>query len=188
MRAQRWTVADLDRIPDDGKRREIIGGELFVSTQPDWFHQIAGGRVFSELDQWNRLTMAGFASPAPGIIFAADNAVAPDVVWISRARFEGAIDAGGHLLVAPELIVEVLSPGTTNERRDREAKLKLYSSRGVGEYWIVDWRRREIEVYRREELGLRLVGTLFEGDALTSPLLPGFRLPLEQLFAGIPLK
>jgi Uma2 family endonuclease len=188
MRAQRWTVAELDLIPDDGMRREIIDGELYVSTLPDWFHQIAGGRVFGALDQWNGLTMAGLASPAPGIIFAADNAVAPDVVWISRARFEGAIDAGGHLLVAPELIVEVLSPGASNERRDREVKLKLYSIRGVREYWIVDWRGHQVEVYRREDLALNLVGTLLDGDTLTSPLLPDFRLPLEQLFAGIPPK
>jgi Uma2 family endonuclease len=186
MRAQRLTVADLELIPDDGNRREIIDGQLYMSTQPDLFHQIVDGRFFAQFEEWNSRIQLGVAIPAPGIILAADNAVAPDVVWISRARFEGAIDDGGHLRVAPELIVEVLSPGTTNERRDREAKLKLYSTQGVREYWIVDWRCRQVEVYRREELALRLVATLLDGDALTSPLLPSFSLPLEQFFAGIP--
>lgn len=63
--------------------------------------------------------------------------------------------------MAPELIVEVLSPGTQNERRDREMKLKLYAERGVQEYWILDWRIQQLEVYRRQAALLRLVVTLF---------------------------
>jgi Uma2 family endonuclease len=80
------------------------------------------------------------------------------------------------------LVVEVLSPGGTNERRDREAKLKLYSRRGVLEYWIVDWRTQQIEVYRREQLALRLVATLYATDTLTSPFLPGFVCQVATLF------
>jgi Uma2 family endonuclease len=80
----------------------------------------------------------------------------------------------------------VLSPGDKNERRDREVKRKLYSRRGVEEYWIADWRSRAIEVYRSEDGELRSVATLREGDALETALLPGFRLPVEALFKGIP--
>ena len=82
----------------------------------------------------------------------------------------------------PELVIEVLSPGGTNERRDREAKLKLYSRRGVLEYWIVDWRTRQVEVYRREDLALHLVATLHSTDMLTAPLLPGFSCEVATLF------
>jgi hypothetical protein len=57
--------------------------------------------------------------------------VIPDVVWISKARLAVSLDEAGHLTSAPELIVEVLSPGTANEQRDRQAKLKLYAFRGV---------------------------------------------------------
>ena len=78
--------------------------------------------------------------------------------------------------------VEILSPGAANERRDREAKLKLYSRRGVLEYWIVDWQARQVEVYRREELALRLVATLYATDTLASPLLPGFACEVATLF------
>jgi Uma2 family endonuclease len=80
------------------------------------------------------------------------------------------------------LVVEVLSPGGANERRDRDVKLKLYSRRGVLEYWVVDWRPQEIEVYRRKQLALRLIATLYPTDTLTSPLLPGFVCQVATLF------
>jgi Uma2 family endonuclease len=179
----RWTSADLETLPDDGKRYEIIDGELYVSKQPHWHHQFVAGQIFAALQQWNQQTGAGVANLAPGVIFADDDDVVPDVVWISKARFATGLDAAGHLTVAPELAVEVLSPGTSNERRDREAKLKLYSRRGVHEYWIVDWTKRQVEVYRREQAALRLIETLFDQDELRSPLLPGFALRVEQLFA-----
>src|SRR4051794_14386120 len=182
----RWTSADLAVLPDDGKRYEIIDGDLYMSRQPHWHHQQACGRIFAALDAWSRQTGAGAANLAPGVIFAEDDDVAPDVVWISQARRATALGPEGHLHTAPELVVEVLSPGSSNERRDREVKLKLYSRRGVREYWIVDWQRRQIEVFRRVETALQLVTTLLESDTLASPLLPGFTLPLADLFAQIP--
>jgi len=69
------------------------------------------------------------------------DAVIPDVVWISRERLNNGIDDAGHLIVAPELVVKILSPGELNEQRDKEAKRKLYSLHGVQEYWIVSWQR-----------------------------------------------
>ena len=108
--------------------------------------------------------------------------VVPDVVWISRRRLSTALQSDGKLHDAPELAVEILSPGSTNERRDRELKLKLYSRRGVLEYWVVDWQKRRLEVYRRLETALVQVATLYETDPLESPLLPGFRCQISQLF------
>jgi len=185
MRSLRWTTADLELMPDDGKRYEIIDGELYVSKQPSWEHQLVCVRIVGALDAWSRETRAGVANAAPGVIFADDDAVAPDLVWVSKERLPTLLGAEGHLHAAPELVVEVLSPGAANERRDRELKLKLYSRRGVREYWIVDWQRRQVEVYRRAGIGLELVGTLVEHDALASPLLPGFALPLDTLFADL---
>ena len=99
---------------------------------------------------------------APGLIFADDDDVAPDVVWLSSRRMSTTVEPDGKLHAAPELIVEVLSPGSANEKRDREAKLKLYSRRGVDEYWIIDWRRRNMQVFRREDARLVLTATLAE--------------------------
>lgn len=184
----RWTSSDLEAMPDDGKRYEVIDGELYMSRQPHWHHQYACSELIAMLHNWSKETGKGQVNFAPGLIFAEDDDVAPDVVWISNERLATALAEDGKLHAAPELIIEVLSPGAHNERRDREAKLKLYSRRGVREYWIVDWRKREIEVHRREGIALRLVGTLFETDTLETPLLPGFSCKVLTLFENFPAR
>lgn len=178
----RWTAADLELFPDNGNRYEIVEGELLVTRAPDWRHQKASTRISTALDTWSLLTGLGEAVQAPGVIFTEADNVIPDVVWVSRERLAVLLDAAGHLTGAPELVVEVLSPGNENERRDRELKLKLYSERGVQEYWMIDWQRQQVEMYRREQALLRLVNTLFPPDQLTSPLLPDFSYPVSQLF------
>ena len=181
----RWRSADLDVLPDDGKRYEIIDGELYVSRQPGYHHQYACSQLNIALGVWSNQTNVGVTLQAPGVIFADDDDVVPDVVWISHERLATALDQAGHLHTAPELVVEVLSPGSANERRDREVKLKLYSRRGVLEYWIVDWQQRKVEVYRRQEQALSLIATLYATDTLTSPMLPGFACPVTQLFGDM---
>lgn len=184
----RWTLADLQDIPDedDGIRYEIIDGELYVSSQPSLGHQVTCMRVTVALDLWNGETRAGCVVPAPGVIFADDDNVAPDIVWVSNESLATAVRSDGKLHAAPELVVEVLSPGATNVRRDRDAKLKLYGRRGVREYWIFIWQRREVEVYRRAGADLLLAATLAEDATLESPVLPGFSCVVRDLFAGIP--
>lgn len=183
--ALRFTSADLEVMPDDGKRYEIIDGELYVSKQPHYHHQYTCGEITSQLHNWTKQTGNGRVIPAPGLIFAEDDDVAPDVVWISDKRLAVALRRDGKLHDAPELVIEVLSPGFANEKRDRDAKLKLYSRRGVDEYWIIDWQARRVEVYRRQELALHLVATLHEAESLTTPLLPGFSCLVSNLFDNI---
>ena len=181
----RYTSAELEGLPQiDGVRYEIIGGNLSVSGQPPWHHQYTCVRVAVALENHNERTGAGVANLAPGLIFAPDDDVAPDIVWISHARLADALDAGGHMKIAPELVVEVLSPGSVNERRDRDLKLKLYSRQGVREYWIADWRRRTVQAYRRVGVALELIVTLADDDVLTTPLLPGFACPLPSLWGA----
>jgi Uma2 family endonuclease len=182
----RWTVHDLEAFPEDGKLREIIDGELFVTTQPNIYHQVVGNRINTALDGWSAQTGLGLAATSPGVIFDIDEAVAPDVVWVSSATLAAGLDSAGHLILPPELVVEVLSPGKKNVQRDREVKLKLYARRGVQEYWIVDWPRRTVEVFRRDAELLTLAATLGEHDSLTSPLLLGFEGSLGRVFAGLP--
>lgn len=180
--ALRWTSADLEVLPDDGKRYEIIEGELYMSRQPHYHHQKACGRIYRKLDDWSLQTKLGDTVFAPGVIFDEDDDVAPDVAWTSFARLDTALQDDGKLHSAPDLAIEVLSFGTANERRDRQVKLKLYSQRGVQEYWIANWRTRQIEVYRRSDAALELVATLFAEDTLTSPLLPGFEIRVASIF------
>lgn len=183
---EKFTSADLARMPDDGKRYEIIEGELYVSKQPGVEHQYTCSRLVGFLGNWNEENGVGVALIAPGLVFAEDDDVAPDVVWVSREHLQGMLDKAGHLTKAPELVVEVLSPGKANERRDRQAKLGLYSRRGVLEYWIVDWMQRLVEVYRRERGALKLAATLYADDVLESPMLPGFSCQVAKLFLTQP--
>ncbi|MEH1787023.1 Uma2 family endonuclease [Nostoc sp.] len=179
----RWTTSDLELLTtDEWKRYEIIDGELFVTRAPHWKHQGTAGNICLELQLWSRSSGLGETRQTPGIIFTDADNVIPDLVWISHERLAQLLDDEGHLRGAPELIVEVLSPGTTNERRDREAKLKLYSSTGVQEYWIANWQLQQLEVYRRETAQLKLIATLLANDEITSPLLPGFGVRVQRFF------
>ena len=182
--SQPWTIRDLAAMPDDGgwKRYEIIDGELYVTRAPHIRHQGAAGKLHVRLETWSEETGLGAAFQAPGVIFTPTDAVIPDVVWISQARLTDGVDEAGHLIVAPELMVEVLSPGDLNEQRDKEFKLKLYSRSGVQEYWIVNWQLRTVAIYRRTEAQLQLASTLLVGDTLTSPLLPGFSASVAAIF------
>ena len=182
----RWTSADLETMPDDGTRYEIIDGELYMSKQPHANHQDVCAEILGELRDWNKKKGLGKAYFAPGLIFAEDDDVAPDVIWISYDRLATALWADGKFHDPPELVVEVLSPGSVNERRDREAKLQLYSRRGVSEYWIVDWKLRSIDAYRRDQAQLHHIATLDEHDSLESPLLPGFSVTVGSLFDRVP--
>src|SRR5439155_2715093 len=113
MRAtHRFTSSDLDAFPDnDGKRYEIIDGELYVSKQPHLYHQFVCTELVSRLQQWSDQHKQGRAAIAPGVIFADDDDVAPDIVWMSTGRMATILAPDGKLHAAPELIVEVLSPG-----------------------------------------------------------------------------
>ncbi|MBW4494791.1 MAG: Uma2 family endonuclease [Oscillatoria princeps RMCB-10] len=179
----RWTVADIDLLPaSEGTRYEIIDGELYMTRAPHWRHQRTCGKIFRALDDWSESSGLGQASITAGVLFSESDNVIPDVVWASNERLAALLDEAGHLTGAPELVVEVLSPGKENEGRDREAKLKLYSSRGVQEYWIADWRLRQVQIYRRENAKLVLIATLLNGDEISSPLLSGFSCPVARFF------
>lgn len=181
----RFTTADLELMPDDGKRYEIIDGELYVSSSPSWEHQEVSLAIAAALQEWSLRTKLGRTGATPGVIFSDDEAVIPDIVWMSNARLRSTLRTG-HIYGTPELVVEILSPGASNERRDRDVKLKLYSRRGVNEYWIVDWPSRAVDVYRRTGEGLDLAAHLAGGDTLTSPLLPGFSVQVSSLFLDPP--
>lgn len=181
----KFTVLDIEALAsqNDEKKYEIIDGELFVTRSPHINHQDAGGNVYFALQAWSKTRGTGKAFLTPGIVFSAVDSVIPDVIWISHERLAVLLDESGHLTGVPELIVEVLSPGIKNEMRDKEAKLKLYSIRGVQEYWIVNYILKTVEVYRRDQAQLKLIVTLQENDVITSPLLPEFSSKIQQFFS-----
>ena len=179
----RWTSQDVELLPEnEGTRYEIVDGELFITRALHFKHQQTCGKIFGQIDVWSDSTGLGEAVINPGVLFSESDNVIPDVVWATKETLALTLDEAGHLTGAPDLVVEVLSASNEDLRRDKEAKLKLYSSRGVKEYWIADWRSRKLEVYRREQNQLKLVETLFNNDIIISPLLPDFSCTVNQFF------
>ena len=179
----RWTSADIELLAcDKWKRYEIIDGELIVTRAPHIKHQNASGRIYSQLLIASDNSNTGTPFLTPGIIFSDADNVIPDVIWISHERLAQVVDSEGHLTGAPELVVEILSYGGSNERRDREAKLKLYSTACVQEYWIVDWKSQQVEIYIRQNTQLVQVATLLPTDVISSSLLPGFSCQVQKFF------
>ncbi|GAC1400425.1 MAG: Uma2 family endonuclease [Pyrinomonadaceae bacterium] len=177
------TVADLDLMPDDGNRYELIEGELIVSRAPSLPHQRILTNLLVLLNVFLKNHPLGEVVPTPGVIFDNYNAVIPDIVFIAKENLEE-IASGDKVTGAPDLAIEIISPGAENARRDRVVKLQTYSKFGVQEYWVVDGFRRTIDVYRQEEKTLRLATTLMVEAELTTPLLPDFSCQVRQIFEG----
>src|SRR5205085_1299374 len=123
------TIEDLEAMPDDGNRYELIEGELFVSTTPSLGHQRIIVETIAVFIDYFRLNPCGELVPSIGLVFDRYNGVIPDLVFFTRER-EREISDGRRLNGAPDLIIEIISPGSENERRDRHHKLRLYSVRG----------------------------------------------------------
>ena len=173
------TIADLDSLPEDGNRYELIEGELFVSRAPSLIHQQIVFKFTLALGNYLEQNPIGKVWPGPGVIFSDFSGVIPDIIYISNERLDK-IASGDRVAGAPDLIIEILSPGAENERRDRQAKRQLYGKYGVKEYWIVDSQKATIQIYRSAKL--RLAATLTKKDKLTSPLLPGFNCRVRDIF------
>lgn len=174
------TIADLDSMPDDGNRYELIEGELFVSCSPSLTHQSVAGNIFLSVSTHLIANPIGRIWMAPGVIFSEYSGVIPDLVYVSDAR-RAEIASGDRVMGSPDLVIEIVSPGIENERRDRLVKRQLYGKHGVKEYWIVDIQKRTIEVLQGQMLQLESI--LTEQDELTSSVLPGYRCRVETLFA-----
>lgn len=174
------TIDDLEALPDDGNQYELIDGELYMSRAPGFLHQRVVVRLVYLLETYSEDVGKGVVIGGPGVIFGKHDSVIPDVVFVREERRH--IISNRGLTAAPDLVVEILSPGEPNADRDRKLKLQLYSREGVPEYWIVDPEAHTLALYRRADSVLQLVATLEGKDRLTSPILPGFDVPLSSLF------
>ncbi len=137
-----WIVDDLQGLPDDGNRYEVIDGELFVTPAPTWKHQEAVVRLHHLLADYLSTQRVGHAVIAPAdVVFSPQRGVQPDVFVtpLVNGRRPERFEDVGRLLLA----VEVVSPSTA--RADRVAKRVLYRNQGVAEYWVVDLDSRTVE-------------------------------------------
>ncbi len=175
------TVADLDACPDDSNRYELIGGELFVSRAPGLPHQFVIQNLQIAFVDYLRLNPIGKVVPGAGAIFSGYDAVIPDLAFVRNERWDQVV-TGEKFTGSLDLVIEVLSPGAENRRRDLLVKRQLYGKYGVLEYWVVDSENRLVEVYRLQEDRLESIATLRNSDEITTPLLPEFRLSVSTIF------
>ncbi|MGH7491037.1 MAG: Uma2 family endonuclease [bacterium] len=173
------TYQDYLQLPEDTKRYEIIEGELYMSPAPNVRHQIIITNLLGMIWSFLQDHPIGRIFPAPTDVLLSDvDILQPDLVFLSNEKFDRLTRA--NIQGAPDLVVEVFSPGT--EKRDRTLKLKKYSEFGVGEYWMVSEENATLEVWRRQEDKL-VFHSLLEGQqALTTPLMPGLEILLQKLF------
>ena len=176
-----WTYDDWLRLPDDTYRYEIIEGELFVSPPPSIQHQIAVSSLLSTMYLYAKENDLGLVLTAPiGVrLPGKEIIVQPDLLFIGRERLELVKD--DVIDGAPDLVVEILSP--SNWVFDRTRKQKAYEQAGVREYWIVDYRARTVDVLVLEGREYVQRGQYREGDVAPSEALPGFAIPVADIFA-----
>jgi Uma2 family endonuclease len=170
------TYEDYCLLPDDGRRHEIIDGEHYVNPSPNTRHQTVSRNLSFALWEQVREHDLGEIFYAPYDVVLSDfDIVEPDIIFVSAARSH--IITGANIQGAPDLVVEILSP--SNRKYDEVVKFKRYAALGISEYWIVDPDRETVKIYRRVASGLALVET---SDRLATPLIPGFELPLREIF------
>jgi Uma2 family endonuclease len=139
------TYRDYAALPDDGRRYQILDGELFVTPAPGTRHQIISMRLSTQLHAHVTAQGLGLVLAAPADVILADTSIVqPDIVFVATDR-QAVVSARG-IEGAPTLGVEILSPTTADV--DRRRKRDLYARYGVPYYWIVDADARVIEMYR----------------------------------------
>ncbi|MBI2875873.1 MAG: Uma2 family endonuclease [Candidatus Tectomicrobia bacterium] len=170
------TGEDLLRMPDEGKRYELVKGELIEMTPPGGEHGECTGRIFRLLDEFVEEHELGRVGVESGFYLSRDpdTVRGPDAFFISKERLDADLEVVGYYEVVPDLVVEVVSPGDTfNEVMD---KVNEYLEAGVRLVWIIDTKCRLVVIYPGGQ-------SLTEIETLTGrDVLPGFSVPVSRLF------
>ena len=174
----RWTAELVRALPDDGKRYELVSGELVVTPAPAPLHQRILVALFQRLDSYLRSTVSGriLWSPAD-LAFGEDEILQPDL-FVLPASLRPGFSAWSEV-TSLLLAIEVLSPSTA--RYDRILKRKRYQRGGVPEYWIVDPDARVIERWRPRDERPEVASEILEWRP--APDAPPLLLDLPTLFA-----
>ena len=174
---QKLDYSDYARIPPDGKRYELMEGDVYVTPAPSPRHQRVSRRLQRQLEDYFHARNLGEVFNAPiDLILTPHDVVQPDLVVVT----EPAQVSDRGIEAPPALVVEVLSPST--REHDRTVKGRRYAALGIRHYWLVDLEASRIECYRAETGAYALV-VQAEGDAsLSHPDWPGLTISLAELW------
>ena len=176
----RLTVQDYLNIPEEDENRyELINGELYMAPAPSWEHQESIGNLFSFLRDFVRGNGLGRIVASPIDVYLSEEDVfQPDIVFVSVERLDVIHSSGVH--GAPDLVIEMLSPST--EQRDLTIKRERYAMFDVKEYWLADPIAKTITVLRLRNGAFEQAGVYTAGTVLETPLLPGLRVDVSEVF------
>lgn len=170
---------EFRQLPDDGKRYELIHGEVHLTPAPTTRHQWASHNLDISVSVHVQKEHLGEVWVAPlDVRLSDDTTVQPDLIFISNTRAE--IIQENFIAGAPNLVVEILSSSTA--AHDRATKLRLYAEAGVPEVWYIDPKAKTVEVLKLQGKKYVVDSVLAGDQILKSDLFPGWELPLEKLF------
>ncbi|MDQ7826447.1 MAG: Uma2 family endonuclease [Candidatus Eremiobacteraeota bacterium] len=177
------TYEDYLELPSDGKRYEVIEGELSMNPAPNLDHQRVLRKLeFTLLEHIEKNHLGELFFAPVDVILSDINIVQPDLVFVSEEKKSIMLKKG--IFGAPDLAVEILSPGTS--RLDRVSKFQAYSRHGVCWYWIVDPDSQSLEEYQlqgdRYAAGARMAGN----DVFHPGIFPGLEIPLSSIWPAHP--
>lgn len=170
-----WTLDELDRLPDDGNKYELVRGELFVTPAPSPAHERIAAVLSELLTHYVHARGIGRVFHPRSVVRAQGSEVEPDIMV---REWTAAIPAKWEDAPLPLLVVEI-SSGVTG-RRDRGPKRDFYVDLGIPDYWIVDGRARTIRVIRSPGFDADLSDFLtWQPAGAAEP----FRLDIAAMFA-----
>ena len=173
------TYEDYLTTPED-KRYQLLDGELIMAPAPNEPHQRVQAELGTALFMFVKQNNLGRVYFAPTDVVLSDtDVVQPDLLFITDDRRH--IITHANIQGAPDLVVEILSPSTS--QYDNGYKRALYEQHGVKEYWMMGTDPVAITVLLLRESGFEVIATYGEGDTLTSPTLDGFSVRVDDIFA-----
>lgn len=175
-----WTDAAFMALPNDGHRYELVNNQLIDMGNSGALHGHICSTLMILLGSYIRSQKLGLLfDSSTGFKMQNGNTRSPDLAFFAKNRLQGLTTLPtGFLEGAPDLAVEVLSPGNTVEEID--GKITEYFANGTRLMWVINPQQRYILVYRSPQEPDRLLKT---ADHLTGEdVIPGFSLPITELF------
>ena len=176
---KRWTYDDYINLPDDHNIYEIIEGNLYMTPAPTPKHQNVSLNLAFLIKSYLKEHLIGKIYEAPiDVLLGQQTVVRPDILFISKKYLS--IVAEKNIQGPPDLVVEIISPGTI--QKDRILKVKTYAKFGVKYLWLIDPDNQTLEAFELAKETCRLIESLAGEEVFNPSLFPGLSIPLKELW------